>query len=140
MDFDIIGLSYYPFWHGTFADLKGNLESLAQTYKKDIIVAETGYDMAGGDQNKLPFPPTPEGQNAFLEELVRTVAATPDGRGKGVFYWAPEWIGGQKWAAQAGQELGRTGRCSTSQEMRFQRCKCFKDRKKATQSALPATE
>lgn len=97
--FDVIGLSYYPFWHGTLANLKENLSSLSGTYKKDIIVVETGYDTWGGPQEKLPYPITPEGQKAFLEELIRVVAATPEGRGQGVVYWAPEWIMGAKWNA-----------------------------------------
>jgi len=90
--FDVIGLSYYPFWHGSLAELRENLASLAETYRKDIIVVETAYDARGGPQGNLPFPPAPAGQKAFLEELVRVVAATPGGRGRGVVYWAPEWI------------------------------------------------
>ena len=58
---------------------------------------ETGYDWNGGEQGDLPHPPTPEGQKAFLEELIRTVAATPGGLGRGVFYQAPEWIAGAQW-------------------------------------------
>ena len=96
--FDLIGLSYYPFWHGSLADLAKNLASLSDTYKKDIMVVETGYDTRGVE-GKLPFPLTPDGQKAFLEELIRTVAATPNGRGRGVFYWQPEWIMGRKWNA-----------------------------------------
>ena len=95
--FDVIGLSYYPFWHGTLSDLKANLAALAQTYGKDILVAETGYDWNGGAQGTLPFPPSPAGQKAFLEALIQTVAETPGGHGQGVFYWAPEWIDGPKW-------------------------------------------
>lgn len=90
--FDVIGLSYYPFWHGTLAALQGNLAELVQTYQKDIMVVETAYDTAGGPQRDLPFPPTADGQRAFLEELIRVVAATPNGHGIGVCYWAPEWI------------------------------------------------
>ncbi len=95
--FDVIGLSYYPFWHGTLDDLRQNLASLSKTYSRDIVVAETGYDATGGTQDKLPYPRTPAGQKAFLDELIRVVAATPDGRGKGVIYWQPEWIAGGKW-------------------------------------------
>ena len=95
--FDLIGLSYYPFWHGTFSDLRENLEFLARTYAKDIVVVETGYDRTGGEQNALPFPLSPDGQAAFLQELMRIVASAPNGRGKGVFYWAPEWIRGDQW-------------------------------------------
>jgi arabinogalactan endo-1,4-beta-galactosidase len=99
VSFDVIGLSYYPFWHGTLANLSENLASLSESYKKDIMVVETGYDTWGGPQEKLPFPITPGGQKAFLEELIRVVAATPDGHGQGVVYWAPEWIMGAKWNA-----------------------------------------
>ncbi|MDQ2686971.1 MAG: arabinogalactan endo-1,4-beta-galactosidase [Armatimonadota bacterium] len=95
--FDVIGLSYYPFWHGTLADLADSLAFLSRTYRKDIIVVETGYGWNGGTQGALPFPPTPEGQKDFLAALIRTVQATPGGHGKGVFYWAPEWIMGRKW-------------------------------------------
>jgi arabinogalactan endo-1,4-beta-galactosidase len=99
VNFNVIGLSYYPFWHGTFADLSANLKSLAEAYQKDIVVAETDYDTWGGEQKTLPYPITPAGQKEFLDELFRIVAATPGGHGRGVFYWAPEWIMGKKWNA-----------------------------------------
>jgi arabinogalactan endo-1,4-beta-galactosidase len=102
VDFDVIGLSYYPFWHGSFADLRENLASLSGSYKKAIMVVETDYDNGGGEQKKLPYPLTPEGQKAFLDKLFRTVAATPGERGQGVFYWAPEWIMGKQWNAPKG--------------------------------------
>ena len=101
--FDVIGLSYYPFWHGTLPELKDNIAFLFKTYHKDVMVAETGYDWNGGEQGTLPFPPTPAGQEAFLRALLQTVASTPGGRG--VFYWAPEWVMGQKWA---GPDWSRT--------------------------------
>ena len=41
--FDVIGLSYYPWWQGTLMDLRENLASAANTYHKDIIVVETAY-------------------------------------------------------------------------------------------------
>lgn len=94
--FDVIGLSYYPFWHGPLANLESNLAALSH-YGKDIYVVETGYDTWGGDRGTLPYPITPAGQKTFLEQLIRTVAATPGGHGKGVFYWAPEWIRGAQW-------------------------------------------
>ena len=97
--FDVIGLSYYPYWNGPLDGLRKNLDFLAHTYHKDIVIAETDYNWRGGEQKRQSYPSTPEGQKSFLEALIRTVEATPDGRGKGVFYWAPEWIEGRKWAA-----------------------------------------
>ena len=99
--FDLIGLSYYPFWHGSLDGLAANLASLSAAYGKDVVVVETGYDTWGGPQGSLPFPLTPDGQRAFLATLIRTVAATPGGHGDGVCYWAPEWIDGPRWRAPA---------------------------------------
>lgn len=89
--YDIIGQSYYPWWHGSLNDLRSNLEFMAARYQKDIIVVETAYNWRPGNYvNKLPpFPESPEGQRAFLDELNRVVMATPNGRGKGVFWWEP---------------------------------------------------
>jgi arabinogalactan endo-1,4-beta-galactosidase len=96
VEFDVIGLSYYPFWHGTLDDLRENLSFLAARYDKDIIVVETGCNWEEGwwaiKKDGPPDPATPEGQRLFLDELIRVVRATPKGRGKGVFYWAPEWV------------------------------------------------
>jgi beta-galactosidase len=66
--FDVIGLSYYPKWHGTLADLKYNINNLAVTYQKDIIVVE--YSQCKEAVNEIAF----------------TVAG---GRGKGTCIWEP---------------------------------------------------
>jgi len=98
--FDVIGLSYYPFWHGTLPDLAETLAFLAETYGREIVVVETGCDMNGGAQDGMPFPLSPDGQKRFLEALIQTVAAVPGG-GRGVFYWAPEWVrdwNGPEWS------------------------------------------
>jgi arabinogalactan endo-1,4-beta-galactosidase len=93
--YDIIGQSYYPWWHGSLNDLRANLEFMASAYRKDIIVVETAYNWQPGNYvNKLaPFPESPEGQREFLDEVNRTVIATPNGRGKGVFWWEPAVTG-----------------------------------------------
>ncbi len=89
--YDIIGQSYYPWWHGSLNDLRQNLEFMASEYHKDIIVVEAAYNWRPGNYvNKpAPFPESPEGQRAFLDELNRVVMETPNGRGKGVFWWEP---------------------------------------------------
>jgi arabinogalactan endo-1,4-beta-galactosidase len=89
--YDVIGQSYYPWWHGSLDDLRGNLEFMAAEYQKDIIVVETAYNWQPENYvNKpAPFPESPEGQRAFLEEVNRVVMETPNGRGKGVFWWEP---------------------------------------------------
>ena len=46
-DFQIIGLSYYPFWHGTLEDLQNNMNDLAVRYGKELVIAEVsmGFTM-----------------------------------------------------------------------------------------------
>lgn len=96
VDYDVIGQSYYPWWQGTLLDLRENLNFMAKTYKKDIIIVETAYNWRPTEYRDKPgpFPETPEGQRQFLDELNRIVMAAPDGRGQGVFWWEPAVTGG----------------------------------------------
>lgn len=96
VNYDVIGQSYYPWWHGSLLDLRENLIFMAGEYKKDIIVVEAAYNWRPGEYAKKPgpFPETPEGQRQFLEEVNRIVLATPNGLGKGVFWWEPAVTGG----------------------------------------------
>ena len=93
--FDVIGESYYPFFHGPLSQLKTTLDNAAARYGKPVVVVETGYpyrDDGRGASAGATYPKTPEGQRQFLQDLVTTVRATPGGLGRGVIYWAPEWI------------------------------------------------
>jgi arabinogalactan endo-1,4-beta-galactosidase len=116
VDFDVIGQSFYPFWHGPLAALQANLNDLAPRYGKDIVVVETAYPWTtgNGDQlanfidsdSQLPdgaaYPATPEGQAGYFEALREVLAAVPDGRGAGFVDWEPEWIPGVGWEPGAG--------------------------------------
>ncbi len=104
IDYDIIGQSYYPRWHGTIAQLEANLAATAERYKKNILLVETAWPYFGAAEEYDEFDRTPEGQKIFLETVVKTVRATPDKRGIGVVWWYPEsvpmkkpggWEGGQ---------------------------------------------
>ncbi|MBK7306808.1 MAG: glycosyl hydrolase 53 family protein [Chitinophagaceae bacterium] len=66
--FDVIGLSYYPKWHNTLADLEYNLDDLSRRYNKDVMVVE--YSHVKREVNELSF----------------NVA---NGRGKGSCIWEP---------------------------------------------------
>ncbi len=94
--YDVIGQSYYPWWQGTLLDLRENLAFMAAEYQKDIIVVETAYNWRPTEyrNRKAPFPETPEGQKQFLEEVNQAVLATPNNRGKGVFWWEPALVSG----------------------------------------------
>ena len=95
VDYDVIGQSYYPWWHGSLLDLRENLAFMSSEYKKDILLVEVAYCWRPAEYRKRPgpFPETPEGQRAFLDEVNRLVLATPDGRGIGVFWWEPAVVG-----------------------------------------------
>jgi arabinogalactan endo-1,4-beta-galactosidase len=89
--YDVIGQSFYPWWHGSILDLRENLAFMANEYRKDIIVVEAAYNWAPREYTKkpAPFPETPEGQRDFWDEVNRAVLDTPLGLGKGVFWWEP---------------------------------------------------
>jgi arabinogalactan endo-1,4-beta-galactosidase len=91
INYDVIGQSYYPWWHGSLNDLRENLIYTEREYHKDIIVVEAAYNWTPGNyrDKPAPFPETPEGQKEFWDEVNRTVQATPEGRGIGVFWWEP---------------------------------------------------
>lgn len=104
VDFDVIGLSYYPYWHGTLDDLRTNLHDITTRYERDVVVVETSYGFTLENDDDHPntfdeelagvagYPATPEGQSEILHDIAEVVAAVPDGRGRGVFYWEPAWI------------------------------------------------
>jgi arabinogalactan endo-1,4-beta-galactosidase len=91
VSFDVMGLSYYPLWHGDIATMRANLRSLALRYHRPIIVAEAAFNWRPGDfiGKKSDFPESPEGQRDFLRAVDAAVRAVPDGLGQGVFWWEP---------------------------------------------------
>lgn len=96
-DFDIIGLSYYPFWHGTFYDLKNTMEELVKRYHKPLIIAEVAHayrksrsSLFSEAQEKIAgFPAGGAAQKEVLELIMSIAAHVSDEKGIGVFYWEP---------------------------------------------------
>lgn len=97
IDYDVIGQSYYPWWHGSLLDLWDNLYFMATTYHKPIMMVEVAYCASPTEykEKKGPFAESPEGQREFLEEVNRMVLQTPDHLGIGVFWWEPATMGGR---------------------------------------------
>jgi arabinogalactan endo-1,4-beta-galactosidase len=112
--FDVIGLSYYPFWHGPLTAMRANVDDLATRYHKPIVLAESQYawTLANGDslgnsmwqasQVEPGYPATPGGQLSFYNDALSILAQVPDHLGQGLFYWEPEWIPGVGWEPGAG--------------------------------------
>ncbi|MCM1542329.1 MAG: arabinogalactan endo-1,4-beta-galactosidase [Blautia sp.] len=96
-DFDLIGLSYYPFWHGTYLDLRDSMNRLVKDYEKPILIVETAYawrkserGFIDEDQIRIScMEATPRGQRRVLEYVMHLVAELPDRMGKGIYYWEP---------------------------------------------------
>jgi beta-galactosidase len=68
VDCDVIGLSYYPKWHGTLSDLDYNLNDLIKRYHKDVAVVE--YSQLKREVNDIAFN-------------------LPDNKGLGTCIWEP---------------------------------------------------
>lgn len=97
VDFDVIGLSYYPWWHGTFDQLESNLAALSKNFTQNISLVETAYYSNGyypepGEWvlDVKPYPPTEQGQNDYMVELATRLKKYP--KVKSVFYWEPETV------------------------------------------------
>lgn len=116
LDYDIIGMSYYPHWNGSLQLLLENMNDVSGRYDKDVLIAETsiGYttDTLGcegivfqeEEAKASAYPATMEGQEQFLKDLFAVVRKVRQNRGIGVFYWEPAWlpIPDCKWASASG--------------------------------------
>ncbi|MEO6167095.1 MAG: glycosyl hydrolase 53 family protein [Chitinophagales bacterium] len=85
VQFDIIGQSYYPQWHGTISDLKNNLADLSTRYPQDVVVAE--YTQHKQKVNDLAFN-LPKGtiKGTFIWEPLNTWEEIFDKNGEAIDY------------------------------------------------------
>ena len=96
VDYDIIGLSYYPFWHKSLSTLSGTLTRLATTFpEKPVQIVETAYynsnfpvDDSSYENTTTTWPDTPEGQAQFISDLCTELANHDNVTG--LYYWFPE--------------------------------------------------
>jgi len=104
MKYDVIGLSYYPYWidgHPDYSlsinDLGNNLLDLAQRYGKEVMVVEVG----GEDI---------QAQNTYdmLVAVQHKIKAVPNHKGLGVMYWEPE--GAKSWSGYPLSAWGSDGK------------------------------
>ncbi len=114
IDYDIIGLSYYPVWHGkSLNNLRTTIQHLSESNNKQIIIAETAYpftlewndwthNIVGSDEQLIlpEYPATSEGQRKFIKDLKISMQEVD--KGIGFCYWGAEliaWKGNQSTAA-----------------------------------------
>jgi arabinogalactan endo-1,4-beta-galactosidase len=82
--FDVIGMSYYPYWDGVdytknIDALGSNMNDMVSRYNKEVMICEIG----GLETN-------PTNSYNMIKAAISKVQAVPNGKGLGVFYWEPE--------------------------------------------------
>ena len=101
IDYDIVGLSFYPYWHGTMDDLKNAIIHIRDTYDKKVYVAENAYcytaeDGDGSANSVEGTGDLAEGYSASVQgqanEVRDVCAAASEAGAEGIFYWEGAWI------------------------------------------------
>jgi len=100
IDYDIFGVSYYVFWHGTMENLTSVLQDITEKYGKETCVMETSYaytlEDGDGCANSVGETDLAAGYSATVQSQANCIRdvmeATHKGGGLGVFYWEPAWI------------------------------------------------
>mgnify|MGYP004468231461 FL=1 len=101
IDYDIVGLSFYPYWHGTMDDLKNAIIHIRDTYGKKVYVAENAYcytaeDGDGSSNSVEGTNDLAEGYSASVQgqanEVRDVCAAASEAGAEGIFYWEGTWI------------------------------------------------
>ena len=103
VDYDYIGLSYYPVWHGKdLTVVKNTIDALGKKFSKKVLIAETAYpftllyndqtnNIVGTNDQLVPgYSATPTGQRTFVMDIKNIVKTSEFGQG--FAYWGGEWV------------------------------------------------
>ena len=117
VQYDVIGMSYYPFWHGPMDKVQENLNDVIARYHKPVMLVETSFpftskngdSLANGYAESKPiegYPISVNGQAHFLNDIMMMLNNLPNKMGLGIVYWEPEWlpVKGATWATNAGMD------------------------------------
>lgn len=106
LDYDVIGLSYYPIWHAPLATLSGTLTTLATAFPtKEVQIVETAYNYNYWPSSGVTYdtrstwPCSAAGQQKFAKDLVTELLRHDNVTG--LYWWFPEenGNGGPSWNA-----------------------------------------
>lgn len=101
VDYDIFGLSYYPFWDGTNENMQNVAKNIMDRYGKKVVIAETSYCYTEKDGDGFAnsfdgiedavdgYAPTVQSQATMIRDIC---AAANEVGVIGVFYWEGTWI------------------------------------------------
>lgn len=112
VDFDIIGLSYYSYWHGPMTQFEETLQALDERYDQDIAVLEYSYGFtdlphenasniySSDNEASGGYKTSMQGQASYIRDVNNAVASIDSGIG--TFYWEPAWlpVAGAGWATE----------------------------------------
>ncbi len=91
VDYDVIGLSYYPYYHGQISDLETAIGKL-DTYDKEIMIVEAGYPFQTWTNDNDEFASSDftyaydgDGQNSFTADLITMLNEHTNVTG--LFWW-----------------------------------------------------
>ncbi|MGN0142192.1 MAG: arabinogalactan endo-beta-1,4-galactanase [Roseburia sp.] len=101
-DYDVIGLSYYPYWAGSYENFSRNLKNIAKHFGRPVVVTETAFPFTDESNDDTPNVVTSklteetmgltasvENQRKVLEDVIGLVKKEKNGYG--IFYWEPVW-------------------------------------------------
>lgn len=116
LEFDVIGLSYYSFWHGSIERFEETLKVLNDRYEQEIAVMEYSYGFTTKDTDNAShifneelaelggYEATMQGQVSYIRDVNNAIASID--KGIGSFYWEPAWlpIKNAGWASSASRK------------------------------------
>ncbi|WP_276813578.1 glycosyl hydrolase 53 family protein [Desulfurococcus amylolyticus] len=105
VDYDVIALSYYTYWHGSLEKLKQIASTLTSRFNKEIILAEIAYPWTLEDADGYPnlfssrdqeikggYRASVQGQASLIRDIIEALYESAGDKALGVFYWGAAWI------------------------------------------------
>lgn len=100
VDYDVFGVSYYPYWHGSLDNMQTVLKDIEAAYAVKTCIMETSYpyttedgdgtgNSVDGTSLKNLYPVSVQGQANMIRDIM---AAASDAGAIGLFYWEGAWI------------------------------------------------
>ncbi|MBR3102864.1 MAG: glycosyl hydrolase 53 family protein, partial [Lachnospiraceae bacterium] len=100
VDYDVFGISYYPYWHGTMENMRDVLKDIRTQYGVETCVLETAYlstdedgdnfgNSVAAEEALTGYPADPQGQAKMIRDIM---SYANEAGALGVFYWEGAWV------------------------------------------------
>lgn len=103
--YDAVGLSYYPYWHGSKDNLLNVMNDIVSTYNKEVAVVETSWgftdESAPYSSNQYStescseeggYKTSIQAQASEIADVVDTLSKVDNNKAIGISYWEPAWL------------------------------------------------